>query len=555
MAVSNLPPSQGQSFEDGKLVDSEPLPSHQIRDFLLPLVLENAAHRVKEGDNDLTQLTAHSVLSDEVCSSFLDQIKEVRTEMRAHHDKNRSSINPSQVQFTEEPNNSGAAHTSPSSNINQAHRGVMKMEIGPVITGGHIPPNREIVKESGPSQDQLISALSNHSSRDPLSPSISKRSEPGSQHTPSPERRGFHDHDWGRRYSQHRERFDGHRSRSQSQSPSRYSRDQSHHGPFDSSWHMARSCSPLTSGRRRSPPGSSQSTYFRDRALRESPEVIIRGRRSVSPTSANNYNRMPEHRQSLSHDFQRLERSGTPLWDTTDSPRSPVSRRHWCGADEIASPRQRSFTHDCGHKSSRRRRDSYVGIACSGSDLARRSASPRRKQDRQFSVEQALPRTPLPLSPWSATPNPYCQSPSYFEPERRSAPGSLMPKSSFELERLRDWGADHMKSVSPRTGSMSTHLTSLPTGSHHPTPKPMVIDNKDMQENVIEVRTPKMSDNMPKSRLGVLPCHNVPGVWFVKVALGDIGILECSFEVDNVTALSWNLRPAKYVFLHLLLYY
>ncbi|KAF8809729.1 hypothetical protein BYT27DRAFT_7036119, partial [Phlegmacium glaucopus] len=37
-------------------------------------------------------------------------------------------------------------------------------------------------------------------------------------------------------------------------------------------------------------------------------------------------------------------------------------------------------------------------------------------------------------------------------------------------------------------------------------------------------------------------CHNVPGVWFVKVALDNIGTLECSFEVDKVTALKWNLQ-------------
>jgi hypothetical protein len=74
----------------------------------------------------------------------------------------------------------------------------------------------------------------------------------------------------------------------------------------------------------------------------------------------------------------------------------------------------------------------------------------------------------------------------------------------------------------------------------------MVIDNKDMHERVNNrVRTPKTSDDVQESRPDVLPCHNVPGVWFVKVALGGIGTLECSFEVDDVTALKWNLRGAK----------
>jgi hypothetical protein len=90
---------------------------------------------------------------------------------------------------------------------------------------------------------------------------------------------------------------------------------------------------------------------------------------------------------------------------------------------------------------------------------------------------------------------------------------------------------------------MSSHPTSAVTDSHHPTPKPSVIDHEDMRGRVNEeVRTP---DDMPKSRPGFLPCHNVPGVWFVKVALGGIGILECSFEVDDVTARNWNLEPAE----------
>ena len=104
-----------------------------------------------------------------------------------------------------------------------------------------------------------------------------------------------------------------------------------------------------------------------------------------------------------------------------------------------------------------------------------------------------------------------------------------------------DLTADHMEVVSP---GMSTHLTSRATGSHHPTPGQMVIENKHLHEEMNnEVRKPKMSDDMQKS--SALPCHNVPGVWFVKVALGNIGILECSFEVDDVTALKWDLQRAK----------
>jgi hypothetical protein len=525
--IPKLPPSHEQDFEDGELVDSEPLPLQQVRDFLLPLMLTNAAHRVKEGDGDLTRLTAHSVLTDEVCSSFMDQMKEVRTEMHAH--QNRSS-NPPEMKFMGETNNLGAAYISPSKIGRTPPRGPRAM-FGPVITGKCTPPNGKIATTSSHSEDQPISSLSNHS-HDPVSPSIFERLEPGFRHSSSPERQGFHDHDRGRRYSQHREIFDDHRSRSHSPVRGRPYR------PSDSSRHMARSRPPLviSPGQRRSPPpGPSQPTYFRDRALRESPEAI-------SPSGTSNYNRIPERRSSLSRDFKRIERPGNNISPS----RSPVSRRHFDRprADKVVSPHRPSFTYERGLESSRRRRDSYVSIPSSGSEFARRSMSPRRKQHRRLSAERPWSRTPPPYAQWSGTLNPY------GELENRSAPQPLAPnpycQPPYELERHREWGADHMESVSPGAGSMSTHLTSRATGSHHPTPKPMVIENKDMHERVNnEARTPKTSDDMEKSGPGVLPCHNVPGVWFIKVALGDIGTLECSFEVDDVTVLDWNLRRAK----------
>lgn len=569
-------PSQEQDFEDGELVGSEPLPSQQVRDFLLPLVLKNAAHREKEGEDELTRLTAQSVLSDEVCSSFMHQMREVRSEMHAH--KNRSS-NPPEMQHMEKTNSLGAAnaHISPSSKIGQAPPSGPRAMTRPITTGKDMLPDGGTATTSNRSKDKPISALSNHS-HDPISSPNFERREPGFRHNPSPERKGFHDQGRGRRFSQHREKFGDHRSRSHS--PSRYSPGQPYHRPSDSSRHMARSPPPLipSPGRRRSPPVPSQTTYFRDRAPRESPEAISGGQ-SASPSGTSNHNR---RRRSLSRDFKRIERPKniSPHWDTSDSPRSPASRRHFDRrrADKVVSPRQPSFTHERGRESSRRRKES---IPRSGS-FARRSVSPpRRKQYKRLSAERLLRRTPPPYSQRSTTPNPYSElerrrtppphlqrsvtpnpyselerrrtppphlqrsaTPNpYYEPERRSAPRSL---TTFELERRRDLGADYMESVIPGAGSMSTHMTSRATGSHHPSPKPMVIDKKDMHERLNNgVRTPETSDDMQKSRRGVLPCHNVPGVWFAKVALGDIGTLECSFEVDDVTALKWNLRRTK----------
>ena len=523
-------PSQEQVFEDGELVDSEPLPSQQVRDFLLPLVLKNAAHRVEEGDSELTRLTAQSVLSDEVCSSFMHQMREVRNEMHAH--KKRSS-NPPEMQHMEKTNNLGAAnaHNSPSSKIGQTPPLGPRAMIRPIITGKDMPPNDETAT-SNRLKDQPISALSNHSHDRVSSPKFERR-ELGYRHISSPERNGFHDQDRGRRFSQHREKFGDHRSRSRS--PSRHSPGRPYHRPSDSSRHMARSPPPLATspGRRRSPPGPSQPIYFRDRAPRESPEAIPG--HSASPPGTSNYNR----RRPLSRDFKRVETH----WDASDSPRSPVSHRNFDRrrADKVVSPRLPSFTHECGRESPRRRKDS---IPRSGS-FARRSVSPRRKQYERLSEERPLRRTPAPHPQRSTTPNPY------NELERRRTPPphlqrSATPNPYYELERRRDLGADYMESAIPGAGSMSNHLTSRATGSHHPSPKPMVIDSMEMHERVNnEVRSPQTSDDMQKSRAGVLPCHNIPGIWFVKVALGDIGTLECSFEVDDVTALKWNLRRAK----------
>ena len=533
--------------------------------------MKNAGHRIKEGDSELTRPIAQSVLSDEVCSSFMHQMREVRSEM---HSQKKSSSNPPEMQVMEKTNNLGTAntHTLPSSKIGQTPPSGPRAMTRSITTGKEMPPNGEIATVSSRSKDQPISALSNHSHDLVSSPNFERR-ELGFRHNPSPERKGFDDQDRGRRYSQHPEKFGDFGSRSHS--PSRYSPGQPYHRPSDSSRHMVRSPPPLATspGRRRSPPGPSQSTYFRDRAPRESPEAISGGH-SASPSGTSNHNR---RQPSLSRDFKRPNNI-SPHWDATDSPRSPVSRRHFDRrqADKVVSPHRTSITLERGRESSRRGK---VSIPRSGS-ITRRSVSPWRKQYRRLSAERPLRRTPPPYSqrsvtpnrycevkrhrtppPYpqrSTTPNPYCEvkrhrtppphlqrsaTPNpYYGPKRRSGLRSLTP---LELERRRDLGAEYMESVNPRAGSMSTHLTSRATGSHHPSPEPMVIENKDMHERANNgVRTPKTSD-VKESRPALLPCHNVPGVWFVKVALGDIGTLECSFEVDDITALKWNLGRVK----------
>lgn len=38
------------------------------------------------------------------------------------------------------------------------------------------------------------------------------------------------------------------------------------------------------------------------------------------------------------------------------------------------------------------------------------------------------------------------------------------------------------------------------------------------------------------------PCHNVPGLWFVKTGHSGASIVECEFEVDKETAVKWDLN-------------
>ena len=538
--LRNLSHAQEQEFEDGELIDAK-LPSQKVRDLLLPLVLKNAAHREKEGDSDLSRHTAHRVLSDEVCASFMDQMKGVRTEMHAH--KNRSSSNPPQIQPTGEMNKSEAAY----SKFGQAPPSGPRAMRLPINTGKYMPPNGEIATQSSSSSKDIpqpTSAVSSHS-HDPIPPSNDRRREPEFQHSPSPEHRGFHEYDQDRRYSQHRDpRFDVHRSRSRSHSPGRPPRGQSHYR----SRHMARSRSPVTlptspdplpplHRRRRS---SSRRVYFRNRAVRKSPEDVS-GRRSGSPFGTSNQDRMPERRESPLRDFRRTDGNILPHWDTVDSLQSPVlsSRKHFgrSGADKVESLRRPSFTHYPGPELDDSPRHQRNGKVHSGSEFARRSASLPRKQQRQFSAERPLPpASPLHSSPQPATPNPYFQSPqmqALLEQRCRERP---------------EQGSHNMEGLSPVTGSTSSHLTDSAAGSYHQITKLMVVDNQDMDGRVNEevgMRAPKINDDMQQSGPTVLPCHNVPGVWFAKVALDDIGTLECSFEVDEVTALKWDLQQPK----------
>ena len=586
-SVPNLPPSQEQEFEEGELNESEPLPSQQVRDVILHLVLKNAAHRVKEGDSDLIPHTAHSIdsdliphtahsiLSDEICSSFMDQMKEVRTEMHAHK---RRSQNPPQMQLKEEMRNPGVVDTS-SSKMGQAPPLGPRAMIHAIKTETHIPPNGQITTISSLSKDQP--ALLRDHSYDPVSPLVHRRHESAFRHTPSPERRGFQDPDQGRRYSLHRDpRFDGHRRRSHSHSPSRRSQGQPYYRPSDSSLRMDRSRSPVTSPRspRQRRPLPAQTTLFRDRPIRDSPEELS-DPRSGSPPGASTQNRIPDRRQSLSREFKRIEGYISPPRDTADSPQSPFidkySRSHFVRheTDKVLSRHRASFTQDRGLESdefSKRR----VSICRSGPEFARRSALPPKR--RQFSAERHLVRTP---PPQSAIPNPDCQSSSYDEQRRREQNAYHMPttpnryhlspsydeqrrrreqllpqpdtpnpycqSSSYDEQRCREQDAYHMETLSPRAGSISSHLTSnAASSSHHQITKLKVIDHQDILGRVNDEVGMGLASH-DKLELSVLPCHNVPGVWFVKVALDEIGTLECSFEVDKVTALQWNLGQAK----------
>ncbi|KAH9481280.1 hypothetical protein JR316_0005802 [Psilocybe cubensis] len=60
-----------------------------------------------------------------------------------------------------------------------------------------------------------------------------------------------------------------------------------------------------------------------------------------------------------------------------------------------------------------------------------------------------------------------------------------------------------------------------------PSPVPEIIEEQETAE--------------PQPPRPVLPCHNVPGLWFVKLALDNMGTLNCDFQIDQETALKWNI--------------
>ncbi|KAK7032297.1 hypothetical protein VNI00_013256 [Paramarasmius palmivorus] len=107
--------------------------------------------------------------------------------------------------------------------------------------------------------------------------------------------------------------------------------------------------------------------------------------------------------------------------------------------------------------------------------------------------------------------------------------------------------------------SMNGHVDILPGAVRDASPISTVpvscsasSDEKELLADVMEVDQGPLTSGMPEQQSAVdhlashseptLPCHTVPGLWFVQPALDSPGMLDCQFEIDVKTAEKWHIH-------------
>jgi hypothetical protein len=72
-----------------------------------------------------------------------------------------------------------------------------------------------------------------------------------------------------------------------------------------------------------------------------------------------------------------------------------------------------------------------------------------------------------------------------------------------------------------------------------PSPSPNILYVQHQKDQKSFVDTSQITNSIQ----GLLnPCHNVPGLWFVKTGCNSAAIAECEFEVDKETVVKWDLN-------------
>jgi len=323
------------------------------------------------------------------------------------------------------------------------------------------------------------------------------------------------------------------------------------------------------------------------------------GRRSPEP-----YSRLPQDKSSYYRN--RLEQTSYSKfsrgreYDYRDfearrsRSRSPMDRRGANKHQEYDYP-PRSYHHNTyrrrsPHRYNERSTNRHDSLDRPGRRLSRddesmrRSASPLRRDQHPSDFAPCVSSLDRPRRP-SHVPSPKQPSP-YKPPEE-------LPRHNISDDRLslslnRDMDTNTAYEYASRSMSLETSVSKDQVAEEKrrpspqpviesmqigvPTPSPPPLTEQEEEESVAEGLEPTDQDKSieqgpaeqevhieqeefldqaefleqeepEEEQQHMLPCHLVPGFWFFKIGLSDLGTLKCTFEIDHETAIKWNIPP------------
>ncbi|PPQ81010.1 hypothetical protein CVT25_014518 [Psilocybe cyanescens] len=492
------------STEDGEL--RRPLSPDQVRVVLLPLILQNAESRIKHAELKATS-SQHAtvnpkVLTDQVCASFSEIGHNIRKEVESRDPPRRSPphVDPSKAIADA---NAPIASTSTAKRVQSSLQAPEKVYVQNSSAYNHNVDT--LSNASGPSIPSTIipSTRSEDSRKEPQSPALHNYQGPYQRRTSDSQEPRDQDREQRRRSEP---RYDGRR---RSRSPPRNLPDR----PITYVHERRLSDREYDYSRSRPPPSLPPRTYYiSDRGYYRSLE-----RRSRSPSRNAPY-RLPypsrersdySHGQGFSRDDDRYShRFVAPVKQGSYGPYNTNRSRSPRREPRTPPPRDNNTYKSRSRSSPRRPRTPPLR----GNNTYRsRSRSPLRR----------VPRTPPPrerssgMSTRSPLSDKRPRSNERIDTRDRSADLSTSSKSSISKEPITQ--TESIKIIEPDKEPPSHSTRQTETQEAEP-PEP------------------------------VLPCHNVPGLWFVKVPLDTLGTLTCEFKIDHETALKWNIAQNKYVF-------
>lgn len=295
-----------------------------------------------------------------------------------------------------------------------------------------------------------------------------------------------------------------------------------------------------------------------DRRTSHSSSSAIRRSPSRSPSHRHSRSRSPPY----SHSHARQDKVHSPS-DHQYSPPPPSTSR----SGEFSSRRARSAAGNGRPPSPAENLRVRRGRSRSRSPISRyqKEASPTRKDpytSRRRSPYYSMHQPPE--APRRSARKPY--SPirrSKSPPMRRRTPTyerlDKTPRKSRSPKRRRYESPHALMEIDSRSPSRSRSRSFSGPGKRHRLPEarpastiysPQHSSARSALEGLNEEeRKPKINHlngtsathSHPSTPVPSNSCHNVPGLWFVKMGSKYTNILECSFEVDKETASKWDI--------------